>query len=137
MVTSTQGVFSSAISVASGCGSVTSPWSVKMAAGQKLSLTLIDYGWGQQLGDSRCRPLAYITENVKGINKTVCGGNERERHVYTSTTNHVVVQVAPSPLRTSEFLIRYHGKQFVLSLSQVLVRLTSLSISWRGSHNVS
>ncbi len=80
-----------------------------MAAGQKVSITLIDYGWGTVTGDTRCQPYAYVGEKTVGVNQTVCGNGERQRHVYTSTSNHVLVQIVPGRARETQFLIRFEG----------------------------
>ncbi len=82
-----------------------------MAAGQRLSVTLTDYGWGSAAtqGHQRCIPYAYITEKATGGNQTICGGNDRERHVYTSTTNNVLIQTAPQENGRSPFLLHFIG----------------------------
>ncbi len=103
------GALSSNVADTRGCGSMTSPWSIKMAAGQKVTLTLTDYSWSSNTDGSECRPYAYISEKSVGVNQTICGGSERERHLYTSTSDHVVIQTAPANVRNAAFLIRYSG----------------------------
>ncbi len=87
-----------------------SPWSIRMVPGQSLVVTLTDYGWGTARGGSLCTPYAYIAERSVGVNQAVCGGDERERQVYTSTSDHVLIQIAPASTRTSEFLLRLTGE---------------------------
>ena len=106
---STSGALSSKVADTTGCGALPSPWSIKMAAGQKVTLTLSDYGWGQAAGDMGCRPYAYVVEKAVGVNETICGGQERERQVYTSTSDHVLIQILPRETRQSHFLLWYDG----------------------------
>ncbi len=108
-IDSNHGVLSSTVTDNTGCGSLTSPWSIKMAAGQRVSITLTDFGWTRHGGHSQCRPYAYIVEKSVGVNQTICGGSERERHVYTSTSNHVFIQIVPHELRETQFLLWFDG----------------------------
>ncbi len=110
-ITSHVGVISSAVADSTGCGSMRSPWSVKMAAGQRLSVTLTDYGWGSAATQEhqRCVAYAYITEKATGANQTICGGSERRRQIYTSTTNHVLIQIVPQENGRAQFLLHFTG----------------------------
>ncbi len=94
---------------------MTSPWSIRMAAGQRVSVTLRDYGWRKNDFGSSCTPYAYIVEKVVGVNQTICGGSERERHVYTSTSDHVLIQIPVQRLRTSHFVLWFEGKRKSMS----------------------
>ena len=109
VIDSTSGALSSEVADTTGCGAVPSPWSIRMAAGQKVTLTLSDYGWGQAAGDMGCRPYAYVVEKAVGVNETICGGQERERQVFTSTSDHVLIQMLPRETRQSHFLLWYEG----------------------------
>ncbi len=109
MSDSTSGALSSDVADKTGCGALPSPWSIKMAAGQKVTLTLSDYGWEQAAGDIGCRPYAYVVERSAGVNETICGGQERERQVYTSRSDHVLIQILPRETRQSHFLLWYQG----------------------------
>ncbi len=109
-IKSNHGVLSSLVTDITGCGSMTSPWSIKMTAGQKLSVTLADYGWKSADESSACRPYAYIIEKSLGINQTICAGSERERPVYTSTSDEVLIQIAPYFSRQSHFVLWFDGK---------------------------
>ncbi len=82
-----------------------------MTAGQKLSVTLADYGWKSADEVSTCRPYAYIIEKSVGRNQTICAGNERERHVYTSTSDEVLIQIVPYSTRHTQFVLWFDGKQ--------------------------
>ncbi len=82
-----------------------------MTAGQKLSITLTDFGWGRiSAWNEECKAYAYIVEKSVGVNQTVCGGSEKEKYVYTSTSDHVIIQIVPSRARDSEFLFRFAGR---------------------------
>ncbi len=82
-----------------------------MTAGQKIQITLADYGWkSAEHVSSACRPYAYIVESSAGVNQTICGGSERERHVYTSTSDHVLIQISPYGTRQANFVLWFEGK---------------------------
>ncbi len=111
-----QGVLSSSVSDSTGCGSMASPWSIKLAPGQRLSLSLVDFGWGDHssggVGQNRCDPYAYVVEKAVAVNQSVCGGGDRQRHVYTSTSSHVLIQTVPARHRNAEFLLYFTGNHF-------------------------
>ncbi len=108
-VDSNHGVLSSIVTDDTGCGSLTSPWSIKMATGQRVSIRFTDFGWSGNSGDTRCTPYAYIVEKSVGVNQTICGDSERERHVYTSTSDHVLIQIVPQDLRGAQFMLWFDG----------------------------
>ena len=57
-----------------------------------------------------------LKEETAERSTTVCGGNERERYVYTSVTNSVELRIVgkASPERGEMFLFKYEGKNCAL-----------------------
>jgi len=113
----------SLVTETTGCGSLTSPWSIETDYGRRIRLTLLDFHVARARPSGfvrpRCPLYAFVREQLpanagSGVRKlTVCGGGaERERVVYTSTTHQVEVGIAPNDDITGNgpyFLFKYEG----------------------------
>lgn len=102
-------------------------WTLKAQPGQRLNLTLLDFGvFGHaKRRDPRafCHRYAIVGDGEKGGRSqgpqrevTVCAGTQRTKHVYLSKTSTVSVQLFRSEQDENEgsgaprFLLRYQGK---------------------------
>ena len=93
-----------------------------MEEGQKISVTLYDFALKIINSSSTdivsgtpnskiCRVYATIREATNTRSITVCGGNNRVRHVYTSVTNQIELRILNSktPHDPLYFLFKYEG----------------------------
>ncbi len=93
-----------------------------MEEGQKISVTLYDFALkviNTTASDATsgvpsskiCRVYATIREATNTRSITVCGGNARVRHVYTSVTNQIELRMLNSktPHDPLYFLFKYEG----------------------------
>ncbi len=116
------GFVSSHVAYESGCGSVSSPWLLEASPGQRIRVSLLDFGWdpslpADQAPSSHCSLYGYISERSININMTLCGGRSRQSQVYTSTSGSLQIQIVRNPAEetSSRFLLQYEGKaQFCL-----------------------
>ena len=105
-----------------GCGSADAPWVIEVPAGQKINITLFDFGMVADNqshvdgGGSRvCRVYATIREEQGGRSVTVCGGESRIRTVYLSLKHKVEVRlISTKNAKPSHFLLHYQGGQNVI-----------------------
>jgi len=122
------GYLANVVTETSGCGSLTSPWSIVTDYGRRIRLTLLDFHVARARPSGYVRPrcplYAFVREQLPasaggGLRKlTICGGGaERQRVVYTSTTHVVHVGIAPHDDITGNgpyFVFRYEGiKKFI------------------------
>ena len=96
---------------------------LQVPEGQRINLTLLDFGlrprnhtataMGQGSQHNLCRVYATLRERSPGRSVTVCGGRQRERHVYTSDTNVVELRILHNQAANEPvyFLFRYRGKR--------------------------
>ena len=118
-LTSSAAYLSSRISQESGCGTTLCPWVIEVLPGQKVNITLLDFGWQSRTGtDSSmdslqiCQKYAVIREMSKTKSVTVCGSASRESHVFTSTTHELEIYLSPKTSadgHTNHFLLKYEG----------------------------
>jgi len=118
------GYLANLVTETTGCGSLTSPWSIETDFGRQIRLTLLDFHVARSRPSGYARPrcplYAFVREQLPasaggGVRKlTVCGGGaERERVVYTSTSHRVEVGIAPNDDITGNgpyFVFKYEGK---------------------------
>lgn len=125
-VSSTQGYLSNAITETTSKGSFTCPWLIKGSPGQRVRLTLLDFGtwrsdWTKPsgVGQGLCLAYAQVQEPSTGSSVTLCGGLEREAVAFESDSEEVLIHmmdpsVAPDPVY---YLLRYESKhQSLLSI---------------------
>ena len=105
-----------------GCGSIDCPWLVKVAPGQRLNISMFDFGRTvmQSRGDifshdsqsSICSVYAIIKEESIGSTMTVCAKDQRFSKVYTSTTNSVEIRIvtkSKQDVEDKQFVIYFEG----------------------------
>ena len=119
IVRSDEGYLASHVTQSSGAGSVDCPWTIEVAEGQTIQLTLFDFsgltsGWtsDNQLRSSQCNVYATIKERAAGISETVCGSTERITTIYTSATHQVEIRLVPRDQQNKAFMVRYQGQYY-------------------------
>ncbi len=108
------GILASMQSTDSGCGSTASPWLIEAAAGQRINLTMLDFGSSGSYNQGRtasCIQYGFISERRLGVNKTICGGNGRQQAIYTSATSSVEIALTPTGQEPAYFLIQFQGRR--------------------------
>ncbi|KAK2139460.1 hypothetical protein LSH36_1776g00007 [Paralvinella palmiformis] len=89
------GYISSLLTTQTGCGSRTSPWIIDVSSGQTVDIKLLDFGALSRhistltLGCPHI--VGFIVERSLGSNFTICGDNQREKHIYSSKTNKLEI----------------------------------------------
>ncbi len=118
------GTLSSSVTDETNCGSPQSPWVIEGAPGQRIDLSLVNFGWtvsgNNQSTGGACQLFGHIIERSLNINRSLCGGSTRESHLYTSMSNVIEIHVLSVALRhaKSNFLLKYSGKStFEISIS--------------------
>lgn len=120
-----EGYLSSYVAQQTGCGSVDSPWSLEVAKGQTLILTLLDFSYyrsqttaaGGGAETNVCVVYATIREGSSQVAQMVCGhrGKRMER-IFISSLNSLEIRLVVSSLTRAStdanghFLIKYTGK---------------------------
>lgn len=118
-LTSSAAYLSSRITQETGCGSTLCPWVIEVLPGQKVNISLLDFGWQSRSGmdmstDSLqiCQKYAVIREMSQTKSHTVCGSAKRETHIYTSQTHELEIYLSPKASpdgHTNHFLLKYEG----------------------------
>ena len=135
------GILSSDITQRTGCGSPNAPWQIKVLPGQRVNLTLFDFGRvpndttspgvNQVNRNSHCHVYAIVKEKKKTKSRTICGAaasETRERNIFVSEGNEIEVRLVTSQ-RTKDggqFLVKYEG--MFLSVSECLFLLKPTGI---------
>nr|UCK81590.1 Gal-binding and CUB domains containing protein 2 [Arenicola marina] len=113
------GVIASHVTDTTRCGSPQAPWTIHVSPGQRVNISIVDFGWRQQTGsnmtifeDIKCEDYGFVVERKLGVNKTICGGGKRQQHVYLSASSKVEITVLPSRQRQHQgfFLLEYTGR---------------------------
>ncbi len=110
------GTLSSSVTDVTNCGSPQSPWVIEGAPGQRIDLSVVNFGWtassNNQSTAGACQLFGHIIERSLNINRSLCGGSTRESHLYTSMSNVIEIHVLPtrSRLTKANFLLKYTGK---------------------------
>ncbi len=113
------GTLSSSVTDETNCGSPQSPWVIEGAPGQRIDLSVVNFGWtastNNQTTGGACQLFGHIIERSLNINRSLCGGSARESHVYTSMSNVIEVHILPikDRINKASFLIKYSGKFYL------------------------
>ena len=124
------GYIASVVTEETGCGSQQNPWVITAQPGQKINITLFDFGISGSFNTSSnpgtitagnsnkrtnypvyCQQYARIEEKDVARSTIVCGGERREKNVYISVTNEVEVHVMNRRTigQHQYFLLKYNG----------------------------
>ena len=130
-VTSQHGYLAKVITVKTQHGSADCPWKLRASPGQTLNITLWDfavtpsyslspssYNDGSPIGV--CHVTAVIRERPLARGHTVCGGEQRIKHVFTSQTNEVDIRIlggnSNAENNAQYFLLEFQGEFFLTIL---------------------
>ncbi|ELU10136.1 hypothetical protein CAPTEDRAFT_219489 [Capitella teleta] len=91
------GHIASYVTAETGCGNYDSPWLIKVEPGQKINVTLYDFGLASNLNDDKdktCQVLTVIKDaSVTSSSKTVCSGPQRIRAEFLSRANEIEIRI--------------------------------------------
>lgn len=121
------GYIASATTEETGCGSIRSPWVISAAPGQRINITLYDFSLTSHNDSTKtvarqssfpvyCVQFARLEERGASRSTIICGGEQREKHVYTSVTYEVEIHIMGRRAKNSYFLLKYEGKNLVQQL---------------------
>ena len=119
-VTQPTGYIASALSFTTWCGtSSDTPWLIEALPGQRINITLLDFGVYTPEGDSSygesfngvevCQKYAVVREKIPERSTVLCGGRARERQVYLSNSNSVEIGIEARSATKHHFLLKYEG----------------------------
>ncbi len=112
------GTLSSSVTDETNCGSPQSPWVIEGAPGQRIDLSVVNFGWtapsNNQSTGGACQLFGHIIERSLNIKRSLCGGSTRESHLYTSMSNVIEIHVLPVMMRQmkANFHLHYSCKAF-------------------------
>ena len=112
-ITATSGHFASVVTEETGCGSARAPWVVRAQPGQRINVTLFDFGAtastknNVSFGHVTADVYALLRETPADRTVTVCAGLRRERNVYLSHGHVLQFRVASNT--ASRFLLHFQG----------------------------
>ncbi len=97
-----------------GCGTHRAPWRVEAEPGQRINISMLDFGWRSEEfqstpGTPKCSTYGYVLERTLGINKTICGGTSRQRQAYLSSSSSVDIVITTTDQDTFNFLLSIEG----------------------------
>lgn len=123
LLTDTSGYIGSSVTEETGCGTTETPWKVRAEPGQRLNFTLFDFAIANNSfngegnlgrGFAHCHVYVILKESEAGRSVTTCGGQERIKQIYTSTSNAVEIRVLTGVSSKSRyFVIKYEGKRLL------------------------
>ncbi len=114
-VQSTHGYIASIVTEETGCGTTDTPWLIEAKPGQKINLTLYDFGMNniaKSGGDTspHCHVYMILKERQLGKSVTICGGKSRIKNIFFSASHKVEVRVLTgTQARLRSFLLEYQG----------------------------
>ena len=106
-----------------GCGGTEAPWVLRAQPGQRLNITLYDFGshvtGNETLTPTKnadgttnlCKVYATIKEAKGSRRNTICGGNDRKRLAYVSLGNTVEIRIYGNRGEKNHayFFLQYQG----------------------------
>lgn len=89
------------------CGTVACPWLIEVEPGQRINVTLYDFGSSSYTGG--CLRLAQIRDSSATENTIVCSDRQRVKHVYKSISNSLEITLMSPQVYANRghFLIHY------------------------------
>ncbi len=119
LLTSQTGYIASSVSDVTGHGTSNCPWVIEVHKGQKINVTLMDFGlWQRQQNEDGtsslyCHKYAMIQEGDQRQQTTICASNERQKMVYLSKGNKLTITIARSmgDGDVPQFILKYEGKR--------------------------
>lgn len=119
--TTPSGILASDVTQRTGCGDPNAPWLLKVLPGQRINLTMLDFGRIQNDVESgakaptHCQVYAVIKEKGSAKRATICGGTTnktRESSIYVSEGHELEVRIVTNQRSRggAQFLIKYESK---------------------------
>ena len=136
-VSSTSGYIASVATQEHDIGSSRCPWVIKVLPGQRINVTLLDFGLtadlqgeavtgssvaapppGKPTHPRYCREYATLRETKSVRTVVVCDGDPVQKHMYLSDDHVVEIEVAKSESSAVQFrfLLKYEGQYRILNL---------------------
>ena len=114
-----RGFLSSLIAQEKGAGGVTCPWLILLQPGQRINLTLLDFGVASRYerGATDCQIYAVIRDLTSRAEMTICGGFRRERSVYVSEGRgiEILLHTYGEDTIPIHYIITYEGIVYILN----------------------
>lgn len=114
---SERGYLSSLVTAEKGFGGVNCPWIIRVQSGQRINLTLFDFGVASRYergsgSEADCQIYAMVHELTSHSEMTVCGGFRRVRSAYLSHGSEVEVTLHTytNDVTPVHYVIAYEGK---------------------------
>ena len=96
-------------SLTSECGLHGSPWILEAEKGQNIDIVIFDFDWKNVTSNDCAINYGYILDMHSDDVISICGGSQREKHVYQSTGNSVQVIIERNMLENSRFILQFQG----------------------------
>lgn len=108
------GYLASSVTERTGCGSIDCPWFIEAAKGQKINITLYDFGV-QEVTDDRskvCHVYAIIKEKETSATMTVCADTDRIKEIRLTDSHTVEIRIVTKKRSEKDlsFMLKYEGK---------------------------
>ena len=106
------GVLPSILSRERPCGSDVMPWTVQVSPGQRINVTLLDFGppFDKNSQSTICYKYGHVREVETETTVDICAGAQRQTHIYTSLANKVRITMNNNLSRGREsFVLLYQG----------------------------
>jgi hypothetical protein len=132
-----EGYLSSHVTTQTGCGSPRAPWIIEVPPGQTVDMWLLDFGalgrHKSTLGLGCQQTLGFIVERNLGSNFTICGDSQRRKHLYTSKTNRIELNLITrhGDENMPGFLLQYIGGLFNTNIYIWLSDFSHRLPSWK------
>ena len=113
MISGTEGVISSHIADNAGCGTARSPLTIRSMSGQRIELSIIDFGSEMLKANTNKTSTQPVYGKIKDAEKDIVikGDVVRERHLHTSLSNQIRIEIFPPGKRNgANFLLLYKSK---------------------------
>ena len=89
------------------CGLHKSPWVLQAKKGQQIEVGLIDFSWMNS--SDNCNSIYGYMLDTKDDIINICGGGQRQRHLYLSEGNILQISMHESALEQHRFLLSFKG----------------------------
>ena len=111
-VSEKSGYLSSEQASDSGCGTARCPWHIDLSAGQRVNLSLFDFGPAAPAAGDPCHWYFVINDGTVTKEITRCQDNRRRfEHIYTSLSNALTIELFQFESKdvAPNFVIQYEG----------------------------
>ena len=107
-----EGNIASQVTDDTGCGRQGAAWLIEVAEGQKVNISLYNFGTEESTFRHRgCLKLGEISETNPSKNTTICAGKDRVSHLVLSSGNRMTITIEPKEKRQNfNFLLKYKSK---------------------------